>query len=359
MQTPWGRPADLDMTDRDLAYEILSFDKHQILEGLVFENTFDQILQPLTETQPPELRRLDIETVVVDARRRTGKWLALVWMRTPTEGLGRYLLALERVALVHLVEFRDGGFFATECSGGRRAGPPVPLWTLMGDVSGTTHTFPEIDRKVRDANRQRTAFWGYLSDTYSGDRLWKEVVLFRLFINFGVQPFFRGVWNLDRICLCGDQLWMLEVKHKYPFGRPALQFGINDGELKMMRLVAGAGIASAYALIVKPRWSRDIGSMYLHNNLEMRDRAAVIGKVMDADAIAAAARTTGGRSPAHTSFTGTGSLAYKTIPAEAFSLLGSFAEGSGRLAGSLLRLLQREALPSVQDEALRRLSESG
>src|SRR5690606_11627144 len=146
-----------------------------------------------------------------------GRWLALVWMRRPTDGLGRYLLALERVACVHLVEFREGEFLATERSGGQRAGAPVPLQDLLGRLSGRKPSFPRVDLNVRDAHRQRAAFWGYLSDTYRDERLWNEVVLFRLFINFGVQPFFRGVWNLDRICLCGDRLWMLEAKHKYPF----------------------------------------------------------------------------------------------------------------------------------------------
>jgi len=356
MDTPWGRLADLDATDRDLAFRILGHDKHQLLEGLVVENTFDQILQPLVEAQPPALQRLDIETVVVDARRGTGSWLALVWARRATAGLGRYLLALEKVARVHLVEFREGEFLATACAGGKRAGDPVPLHELLGGISGRSPIFPQVDLKVRDADRQRAAFWGYLADTYAGDRLWNEVVLSRLFINFGVQPFFRGVWNLDRICLCGDRLWMLEAKHKYPFGRQALQFGINDGELEMMRLASEAGIGTLYALIVKPKWSKDVGSMYLHGNLDMRRRAAVIGKVMDAGAIAATERTAGGRSPAHTSITGRDNLSYRSVPATGFSFLGAFADGPETLSESLLRLLQGGKIPPVTDEMLRRLS---
>lgn len=354
METPWGRLADLDAADRDLAFRILSHDKHQLLEGLVVENTFDQILQPLVEAR--QLLRLDIETVVVDARRETGRWLVLVWVRRPTEGLGRFLLALERVARVHLVRFREGEFLAAECSGGKIASGRVPLQELLGSLSGRRAIFPKVDLTVRDTNRQRAAFWGYLSETYPCSRLWDEVVLFRLFINFGIQPFFRSVWNLDRICLCGNQLWMLEAKHKYPFGRRVLQFGINDGELAMMRLAADAGISTLYALIVKPKWSKDIGSMYLHGDLGMRSRAAVIGKVMDAAAIAAAERTSGGRSPAHTSITGTGSLAYRSVPAEQFSFLGSFADERQVLSGALLELLEGFDAQPVTDAMLRKLS---
>jgi hypothetical protein len=356
MDTPWGRLADLDATDRDLAFRILGHDKHQVLEGLVVENTFDQILRPLEVGESPRLKRLEIETVIVDARRKTGNWLALVWARKATTGLGRYLLALEKVARVHLVEFLEGEFLATACSGAKRASGPVPIQDLLGSISGRRPIFSDVDLTVRDVDRQRAAFWGYLSDTYRGDRLWNEVVLSRLFINFGVQPFFRGVWNLDRICLCDGRLWMLEAKHKYPFGGRTLKFGINDGELEMMRLAGEAGIGTVYALIVKPEWSRKVGSMYLHGNLEMRRRAAVIGKVMDAAAVASTERDAPGRSPAHTSITGRGSLSYRSIPATGFALLGGFADGPESLSESLLHLLQGREMQSVSDEMLRQLS---
>jgi len=53
---------------------------------------------PLQEGGPPGLHKADIEAVVVEAWRENGRWRALVWMRSATLGLGRYLAALEKVA---------------------------------------------------------------------------------------------------------------------------------------------------------------------------------------------------------------------------------------------------------------------
>ncbi|WP_440225326.1 hypothetical protein ACQQ2N_08730 [Dokdonella sp. MW10] len=354
METPWGRLADLDATNRELAFTILSYDKHQLLEGLVVENTFDQILQPLTEAAPTSMQRLDIETIIVDTRRKAARRLALIWTRSLTfPGLGRYLQALERVADVHLIEFRENEFFATKCSAGKRAGEPTPLQDMLALLSGRRPIFQQADLTVRDADRQRTAFWGYLADTYKGDRLWKELVLFRLLVNFGVQPFFRSVWNLDRICLFGDRLWMLEAKHKFPFGKDALRFGINDGELNMMRLMNEAGVSTLYALVVKPKWSKEVGSMYLHSDLRMRSRALIIGKIMDSSAIEAAERTLGGRSPAHTSLTGTCTLSYKYVPADGFCLIGSLADRQEELSRKLFELVRSRDGQKVSDEMIR------
>ncbi len=357
METPWGPIASLDPDDRTKAFEILSADKHQLLEGLVVENTFDQIIRPLS-SEPARLRPLDIETVIADTRRPGNKWLAIVWARDPkrTTGLGRYLCALSRVAQVLLVQFNGEDFTAQEWAGGKRQGMAIPLHEVLAGLTGRKPILPRVDLTVRDLDRQRTAFWGYLNTTYPSRRLWNEVVLARLFINIGVQAFFRGVWNLDRICLFQEQLWMLEVKHKFPFGKASLMVGINDGELGMMQLAADAGIRTLYSLIIKPKWSKDIGSMYLHSDLEMRQKAAVIGMVMDQRRLTAIQGGRSGSSPAHTSITGRDALSYKSIPARQFSFLGSFAEGPDRLAASLADLMEGRASLAVSDEQLRALA---
>src|SRR5690606_13635693 len=130
--------------------------------------------------------------------------------------------------------------------------------------------FPRVDASVRNAVRQRAAFWGFLNEVYPGMKLWERVVLPRLFMNCGIQAFgFHGVWNLDRICLFHPSphdtgaLWMLEVKHKYPMKGAQIQFGINDGEVQMMRLAAECGITTMHGIIVKPLWDKEFGAMYL------------------------------------------------------------------------------------------------
>ncbi|WP_407353498.1 hypothetical protein [Luteimonas sp. R10] len=82
----------------------------------------------------------------------------------------------------------------------------------------------------------------------------------------------------------------------------------------MMHLAADAGIATLYPLIVKPKWSKDVGLVYLHGNLKIRSRAAVIGKVLDAGALAVAERPAGGAHLDHRQ----GQPPFKSIPAGSF-----------------------------------------
>lgn len=361
METPWGDLADLDPLDRDLAFKILSQDKHQLLEGLVVENTFDQIIRPLGVGNGPVLRPLDVDTVIAKGKE---SWLAFVWARSPstTAGLGRYLTGLEKVADVYLVAIEAGTFVARRSSGGKRSKVAVPLHELLSGLTGKAPILPRVSRMVRDVERQQTAFWGFLNTTYPGKRLWNEVVLFRLLINCGIQSFFRGVWNLDRICLFQDQpgatgqLWMLEVKHKYPMKGTPLKFGINDGEIQMMKLAAQAGVRTMHGIIVKPIWDKAVGSMYLHSDLEMREKAAVIGAVLDLPRLEEISRGRGGTSASDTTITGSGSLSYKMLEAREFLYLGAFADGSQRLSASLGDLLSGKLFDAVSDDALRELS---
>lgn len=361
MDTPWGDLASLDPLDRDLALKILSQDKHQLLEGLVVENTFDQIIRPLAAGSGPTLAPLDVDTVIARGKE---KWLAFVWARSPltTAGLGRYLLGLEAVADVYLIAYEAGTFAARRSLGGKRSRSAVPLHALLSGLTGKTPILPRVSRTVRDAGRQQTAFWGFLNTAYPGRRLWDEVVLFRLLINYGIQPFFRGVWNLDRICLFQKQpetagkLWMLEVKHKYPMQGSPLKFGINDGEVQMMKLAAHAGVSTMHGIIVKPIWDKKIGSMYLHSDLEMREKAAVIGTVLDLPRLERISRGRGGTSASDTTITGSGSLSYKHLDASDFQFLGAFADGSQKLSGRLAELLSGSSTNAVTDDALRDLS---
>ncbi len=357
MHTPWGPLPKLDARDRDLAFEILKSDKHQLLEGLVVENTFDQLVKPLQESEPPRLRPLDVETVVAEGRGISDRpWIAFVWARQKSTGLRRYLDALSGIAHVCLVEHTGGKFVVARWAEGRRAQAPEPLHDYLVRLTGRTLHLPTIDPSVRDVSRQQTAFWGYLNTAYPDTRLWNEVVLTRLLINFGIQPFFPGLWNLDRIYLFDDRLWMLEVKHKFPFERECLYFGLNTGELKMMRLVADAGIRTLHALIVKPIWSREEGSMYMLSRMDMRERAVVAGIEMKRERVRRLLAQPSASSPKHTSYTGQKKLDYKSIPARDFLLLGVLSDGPKRLAASLEAILVGRALPSVTDDLLRHQS---
>lgn len=320
--TPWGQLKDLDLTDSELCATILAQDKHQLTEGLVVENLFDQIIDAVPASLPGALL-LDVETAIVDTGRSPDRWHAFVWARSRTDGLGRYLKALGKRFRTWLVELdvATGTFIAHERREGKATGETQPLPVLMKALANRSPAAVTVAEAVRDQHRQRLGFWGFLSDAY-GDKLGERVILPRLFLNHGIQPWFRAVWNLDRILIHGDDIWMLEIKHKYPMSRGALAFGVNDGELGVIRLLGEAGIRCFHAIIVKPQWTAKTGAGYLFNRLAHRERAALIGVELDRIRINGMFDGSRGLSPAHTTFSGEGRIGFRSIPAAQFGRIG-------------------------------------
>lgn len=75
-------------------------------------------------------------------------------------------------------------------------------------------------------------------------------------MNWAIQPWFRFAWNVDRIFLVDDQLWLFEVKHKLPFSdreTDDLIFGLNNGEVTNFSLLADCGIRTLFSIMVKPK----------------------------------------------------------------------------------------------------------
>ena len=352
MQTPWGPLAQLDISDKSVCLKILQHDKHQLAEGLIVESLVDQIYRQMPATMP-QARLLDIETAVVKAR---NDWHAFVWIRRETDGLGRFLLALEQRFRVWVVRTDSPltTFTAYERRNGRPLAPPRPLEQIMSRLAGRAPEPPSVAGSVRDEHRQLASFWGYLQEHY-GASLGERVVLPRLFMNFAIQPWFRSVWNLDRILVDGERIWLLEIKHKFPIPRAPLTFGLNRGELDMIGRLGECGVSCFHTILVKPRWDKEAGSSYLINNLDQRDRALFVGTELDT-ATLHEMRTAGERrSAAHTTFSGSGSLGYLSLPATAFMKIGSFALPVPNLASALSGALNGQRLPGVTDAELRAL----
>lgn len=266
MKTPWGNLHEINLEDPDLAYSVLSTDKHQLVEGLAVECLFDQIAENFCTVSGCEVFPLDIESVVVDTNRQNDRFLCFVWVRKMSPGLGRYLLALEKCLSPYLVTYSDGQFMAVRVRNGKREGQQQPLPELMAALSGKNFTPFRVDPSVKNRSRQQQAFWGFISNHYQG-KLGKKVILPRILINCGIQPYFRSVWNLDRIFVIDNDVWIFEIKHKFPMDRQNLSFGINDGELGVLNRLASAGIRCLHTILVKPYWSKNLGSMYLMNDL--------------------------------------------------------------------------------------------
>ncbi|KVN70823.1 hypothetical protein [Burkholderia ubonensis] len=354
MQTPWGRLEDLDLTDHDLAAEILGADKHQLIEGLVVECLFDQIVTKIPTDSEQRVLSVDVESVVVDTGREIERWVSLVWARSRGDGLGRYLRLLEKCFVPYLVDYQNGEFRAARVRNGAELDKTIPLLELMQELSRKRVTPFQVDELVKNQKRQRQAFWGFISEYY-GSEVGTRVILPRILINCAIQPYFRSVWNLDRIFLVGDDIWLFEVKHKYPMGGRSLRFGINVGELGVLDRLAGAGIRCLHTILVKPYWSKDVGSMYLMNDLDMRARAALIATVLDKSRTKQIMRQQSAQSAAHTSITGTSTLSYKSIEASEFHELGQLSDGAERLASRMAAVMNGTIANPVRQEWLERL----
>lgn len=353
MITPWGELASLNLKNHELAATILSADKHQLIEGLVVECLFDQIVDNVSSLGRNVIA-LDVDSVVVDTRRIHERWIVFVWARTKGDGLGRYLQALGRCAVPYLVEYENGEFFAVRMNGRKRVGEPRILCEVMHELSQGRVTPFIVNDSVKNHNRQRRAFWGFMSDYYQ-DKLGEKIVLPRILINCAIQPYFRAVWNLDRIFVVENEIWIFEIKHKFPIDKKPLLFGINDGELGMLEMLTHAGIRCLHTILVKPYWSKDVGSMYLLNDLNMRTRAAVIATVLDQATTAHIMGQQSGRSGAHTSINGVSGLKYKSIPSSNFSPLGVLSDPPLEVAAKMASLISGQKIPSVNDNWLREL----
>lgn len=356
MDTPWGPLAQLDPCNDDLAMRIIAEDKDTLVEGLVVEDLFDQFLGLVGHG----VSILDLETAIAAVGSQR---YAFVWSRVKSQrGLGRYLNALEQVTTrTFVVRFLDGEFWAAPRVDGRvRAEERRSLTFTVEALTGRRAKHNSgVDAGVRDTTRQLRAFWGNnLQAARDPHTRWERIILPRLFLNHGLGPYFPRLWNLDRICVTERDVWLLEAKHKYPFqNRAGLMFGINHGEMENVMLLSGGPdpIRCLHVLMVKPKWERGIGPLYLLNDLEMRQRVAVIAM----DLSTQAARILANRSvvaPAHTAFSGRGGAAYHSVPATDFHWIGWLTDRAESIANGLFSMLSGMGTPpKVQDGDLNAL----
>lgn len=323
METPWGTLNQLEFSDPVLVDKILESDKHQLVEGLIVECLFEQLLDNLPKTGKAVIP-LDVETVIASQKEYGKPPIAFVWARNKNSGLGRYLQALEQMHLVFLIEYKEGvGFEGFSVTNGKASSKKKPLADLLKNHAVVNPPKPfEVDSSVKDLVRHRAAA-GILVDRYR-QKITERVLLPRIFINCGIQPWFKWVWNLDRVYLVDEQLWILEVKHKYPDNKS--EFGLNNGEVRRIQRLADCGINSFYSILVKPMWTKSIGSLYMLHDLKARTKTAVIGMVLDRMKISEIAETQSGTSGMDTSINGRSTVSYKGIPVSEFGWLGLLSD---------------------------------
>ena len=356
MMTPLGALASLDLTDPNTCFNVLSHDKHQVAEGMVVESLFDQIIERIPAAVGGEnVHILDVDTFVVrhPSSFKQSYAFVLSWKERKQTGLKRYLIALGKVFTTYQVEYIGGtGFRARPVREGRPASNWEVLEDLLGTLSVRSTKVYAVDNSVRKPDRQLASFWGYLRETY-GNRLAEKVAVPRLLVNWGIQPWFRSVWNIDRVLLVGDLLWVLEAKHKFPYEHSGrLQFGLNNGEAYLIRDLVSCGINVIHTIVVKPYWDMDVGSSYLISSYNARQSAIVVGRTVGKAEIEQIIGSATACSPGHTTMTGDGKLKYKPMTASDFGLLSNLADPDA-VARGIAQLLEGSMENYCRDENLR------
>ncbi|GGY95120.1 hypothetical protein [Shewanella fodinae] len=357
-QTPVGNGSvlsQLDLNNKNIQFELLSYDKHQTLEGLQIE--------PIAMTYIKHLEHLGLEvpnvTTVIAKQKGAGNARCFfVWDRNNNWASQEYIRTLQRLApyTTFSVGFDEEScdFY---CHKPGREEKVISLQTyLQGKRSFATIPFPSIKQNVRDIERQMAVFWGRLHGAFETiDNFRNEVLLNRVMKNFVIQPFFSWLWDLDRIVLYRNQYWEIELKHKYPFRRGTkapLKFGINIGQAKLVRDLGTAGVRTLHLILVKPDWKKDSDPGYIFNRRDIYHKVLLIGTELTLAKAEALLNQKAHESDETTSFTGATKNHFLEISATDFHVLGSYQTPPEEVARNIKCLLDGVSLEKVTDRLL-------
>jgi len=353
--TPLGPLSTLDLTSPATQQEILGYDKHQLLEGLVVEAVGERYISGMARHPLAELA----DVVLFRAKQKqaqSGAWF--LWPRT-TNAIALELASClskkfprEVVLCRYDPSSRD---FLTAYPDNHEKKVQELLAKIRGIQKFTVDYFTKPQGNVQIPERMLEAFWGNLRSAYGG-KLIDEVILPRLFKNFAVQPFFTWGWDVDRIFSYKSQLWQLELKHKYPFvGRNGLSFGINKGQVGLIKDLADSSINTLHLVMVKPVWSDQISPGYLHTRPELRKKVAFLAKVIDRAEANRLNSLKGSTSGGNTTFNGRGRLKYVPVNIKEFHQIGTYEDDVDAVLERILSLLDGGYSSPASDSLLQSL----
>lgn len=353
--TPFGPLDTLNLFDSETQRRILGFDKHQLLEGLVVEAVGEQYISGLEKHPLAELA----DIVVFRAKqkdRRSAAWF--VWERTNNIASSNLIATLSSnfpgTVLKCDYDFETSDFISYRLDS-KDAQEPIQtfLARLRKIEQLSPGSFQKPQGNVQDKERMLEAFWGHLRSAYGG-KLIDEVVLPRIFKNFGIQPFFTWGWDVDRIFSYDSILWQMELKHKYPFAsRDGLCFGINRGQINLIKELADSGIKTIHIIMVKPVWSDKISPGYLHTRPELRQKVAILAKIIDSSEATRLHLLTNKFSGSKTTYRGQGRLSYVPVKVSEFHQVGTYADKVNDVLENILSLIEGKYQSPVIDSHLK------
>ncbi len=342
MMTPWGELADIDLSDPEILLKILSSDKHSLIEGAAIEHLTEDILTEFSSNSATIVEAIDVETIVVNGYKKG--WFAFVWVKSRGRGLKRFLNGLEKQFRVFILEFDEslGDFITSEFKNGSANKKAKRIQSTLSCLSGRYPETFKVDRSVRNEDRTTTIYHGYLR---SHDKFCRQLVLMRLLMNCGIQEHFRAVWNLDKAFIVNEDLWLIEIKHKYPIynkSKPTeypLKFGINIGELKALSRVHSCGIRLLHSILVKPYWDKETSSMHLFTDLRTRADAAFLVTELTGEVLKDLSSTAPINAGKHTSINGMNPQKFFSLTANQFSFVGELGDSPTAMSENLIRIM--------------------
>lgn len=324
MYTPLGQ-VSLSALESDIGLQLklLCYDKHQLLEGLVVENIFDQILDscnhPISST--PYVITI---TKSIGCRSK----FAFLWARRKddyrfldvvkifsrnyeTRIVGLDVSSSEFVTSRHCYKNNEKTVFNIE------------LEECLRELMGNRDRDYQVDQEVRDSKRQLQTIWGGLFNSDSKSLLY-SALLPRILKNFYFHRFFDFQWDVDRIAFIENQQGntaAIEVKHKFPIPQCG-SFGLNTGEVQLIKQLIRSGVVFCHVIFVKPFWDSKSPSINLLSNMKARERTKIIGVNVSEDLINNLINSRSEESPERTTLSGSGKLSYKKIACNCFKSIG-------------------------------------
>lgn len=367
--TPIGPLETLKTDQPQTLINLFSFDKHNTLEGILIEGLVDQFL---SELQPLGIQQIDC-TVVKSSKfkesysksKRPVWWL---WPRDYNEdsiNILSHALAQINNATFFICHYNSQQFdfcFSNSTQVAERA-PDLnkcknivkvqEFLACIRNINLSELKFTKPSKDVTDQRRLSSAITNGLFNVYKNSFFY-NVVLQRIYKNFVIQPFFDSLWDLDTLLLLPDnRIIQLEIKHKYPYGKHQLRFGINKGQVDLIKELSDIGIDTLHIIIVKPIWNMKQDPEYLINDEEKKRKTLILACYIDKNSSQELISSlTKYSRKTHTSFDGESNNAYKEVNVEKFCILGTLNEPKSNIAANIQKLITRQQLPFVNKSIL-------
>lgn len=347
--TPLGPLDQLDIENWEVQKDLLSMDKHRLLEGLAIEGTMDSIFKGMP---PYGARPLPLSLLRSVQRGRPNSWW--IWNHEPRDpGASRLFDMLEsrNPKSVMMCDYDESQRDFVISRYFKRIGESVQK-RLMAQRRLGTPSFESPAPLLQETLRVLTAFFRITEGTHDRD-MFRDVVLHRLFKNCAIQPFYDFLWDIDTILEMPDgRLVQLEIKHKYPGGRDSLFFGLNDGQVRTMLELAKCGIDTFHINVVKPYWDSNSSTGYLMNDPSIRNNILVAGHYLDQQRLELISKGRSGKSGETESLYGKKRQPFKSIPVTEFVRIGTLQEIIAAGPAPILAGANLDTLPPLTQQEL-------